>query len=217
MTAKNDSSLSSFVLDATRGTAVALQKGQRLSITNLQGNQVVDTWAVMQSDPFEYSSMEHTRSVNSNLFYALNMPVVSIYRRPMFTLTADTTPGRHDTLLCPCNAAIYRELGCETYHRSCTDNFHEALSEKGITLPFTPASLNLFMNVPITEAGELDRVPPRSVAGDVLQLRAEADIYVVLSACPQDITPINGASRQPADIGLDVSDDNAKSVPEEAK
>jgi len=217
MTAINDSSLSNFVLDATRGTAVALRKGQVLSITNLQGNQVVDAWAVMQSDPFEYSSMEHTRSVNSNLFFQLQMPVVSIYRRAMFTLVGDTTPGRHDTLLCPCNAAIYRELGCAQYHRSCTDNFHEALQEQGITLPFTPASLNLFMNVPITEAGELDRVPPRSVAGDVLQLRADADIYVVLSACPQDITPINGAQRQPADIGLSISNDNAKSVPEEAK
>jgi uncharacterized protein YcgI (DUF1989 family) len=217
MTARNDSSLSDFVLDAAHGTAVALQKGQVLSITNLQGNQVVDAWAVMQSDPFEYSSMEHTRSKNSNLFYELGMPVVSIYRRPMFTLVGDTTPGRHDTLLCPCNTAIYRELGCTEYHRSCTDNFHQALAEKSIELPFTPASLNLFMNVPISESGELDRVPPRSVAGDVLQLRAEADIYVVLSACPQDITPINGASRQPADIGLRVSNDNAKSVPEEAQ
>ena len=226
MTAKNDSFLSDFVLDATRGTAVALQKGQVLHITNLQGNQVVDAWAVMQSDPFEHSSMEHTRSFNSNLFYQLNMQVVSVYRQPMFTLVGDTTPGRHDTLLCPCNAAIYRELGCTEYHRSCTDNFHEALAEQGISLPFTPASLNLFMNVPITEAGELDRVPPRSVAGDVLQLRAEADIYVVLSACPQDITPINGASRQPADIGLAVSPSpfmtnvesvNAENVPEANK
>jgi len=222
MTAKNDASLSDFILDATRGTAVALQQGQVLSITNLQGNQVVDAWAVMQSDPFEYASMEHTRSVNSNLYFELNMSVVSIYRQPMFTLVGDTTPGRHDTLLCPCNAAIYRELGCTDYHRSCTDNFHEALAERGISLPFTPASLNLFMNVPITQAGELDRVPPRSVAGDVLQLRAEADIYLVLSACPQDITPINGASRQPADIGLAVTSsagDNsyAKTVPEGSK
>lgn len=223
MTANNDSFLSDFVLDATRGTAVALQKGQVLHITNLQGNQVVDAWAVMQSDPLEYSSMEHTRSYNSNLFYQLNMPVVSIYRQPMFTLVGDTTPGRHDTLLCPCNAAIYRELGCTEYHRSCTDNFHEALEKQGISLPFTPASLNLFMNVPITEAGELDRVPPRSVAGDVLLLRAEADIFVVLSACPQDITPINGASRQPAEIGLVVSSsfighaDHAETVPRRGK
>lgn len=94
MTAKNDASLSDFILDATRGTAVALQQGQVLSITNLQGNQVVDAWAVMQSDPFEYASMEHTRSVNSNLYFELNMPVVSIYRQPMFTLVGDTTPGR---------------------------------------------------------------------------------------------------------------------------
>ncbi|WP_413735982.1 DUF1989 domain-containing protein [Sodalis sp. RH21] len=206
MTAKNDPSLTEFTLAATRGTAVPLRQGQVLGIKNLHGNQVVDAWAVTQADPFEYSSMEHTRSVNSNLFYELGMAVVSNYRRPLFTLVGDTTPGRHDTLLCPCNAAIYRELGCVDYHRSCTDNFHEALAEHGVALPFTPASLNLFMNVPITATGALDRAPPRSVAGDVLQLRAECDIYLVLSACPQDITPINGASRRPADIGLAISD-----------
>lgn len=217
MTSQPDANLPDFILDATRGITVSLSRGQVVSIINIQGNQVVDTWAVMQSDPLEYSSMEHTRSVNSNLFYEEGMSVVSIHRRPMFTLIADSTPGRHDTLLCPCNLAIYRELGCSEYHRSCTDNFHEALEAKGIHLTFTPASLNLFMNVPISENGSLERVPPRSVAGDTLQLRAEADILLVLSACPQDITPINGASRKPADIGLSISDGTVIDFNKEAK
>ncbi|MFT4464964.1 MAG: DUF1989 domain-containing protein [Sodalis sp. (in: enterobacteria)] len=64
---------------------------------------------------------------------------------------------------------IYRELGCRDYHHSCTDNFHEALAAEGLSLPFTPASLNLFMNVPVAADGALDRVPPRSVAGDTLR------------------------------------------------
>ncbi|GAA3578566.1 urea carboxylase-associated family protein [Gibbsiella greigii] len=191
-----------MILAATEGIAVALGKGQALAIENIRGNQVVDAWAISQRDPFEYASMEHTRSVNSNLFLQLGMTVVSNYRAAMFTLVHDASPGRHDTLLCPCNAEIYRELGCTQYHRSCTDNFHAALNHLGITLPFTPASLNLFMNVPFQPDGALDRAPPRAKAGDTLVLKAEQDIWLVLSACPQDITPINGASRRPADIGL---------------
>lgn len=189
------------ILKATRGTAIRLRKGEAICIVNLHGNQVVDAWAVNMSDARECSALEHTRSINSNMFFDKGMTLVSNLRRPMLTLIDDTSPGRHDTLLCPCNGAIYKELGCTDYHRSCTDNFHEALAEQGLQCSYTPASLNLFMNVPVAEDGSVQRVPPRSKAGDSVTLLAEMDVMVVLSACPQDITPINGAGLQPSDIG----------------
>src|SRR5690606_37957571 len=102
--------------------------------------------------------------------------LVSNQRRPMFTVVEDTSPGRHDTLLCPCNQAIYRELGASADHRSCTGNLHEALAEEGLDIPFTPASLNLFMNVPVAADGSVDRVPPRTSPGDYVVLRAEMDL-----------------------------------------
>jgi len=188
------------ILKATKGTAIKLCKGEAISVINLHGNQVVDAWAVNLTDASECSALEHTRSINSNMFFEQGMTLVSNLRRPMLRLIEDSSPGRHDTLLCPCNAAIYQELGCTDYHRSCTDNFHEALAEQGIHCSYTPASLNLFMNVPVAEDGSVQRVPPRSKAGDRVTLLAEMDLMVVLSACPQDITPINGTGRQPSDI-----------------
>lgn len=188
------------ILKATKGTAIKLCKGEAISVINLHGNQVVDAWAVNLTDASECSALEHTRSINSNMFFEQGMTLVSNLRRPMLRLIEDSSPGRHDTLLCPCNAAIYQELGCTDYHRSCTDNFHEALAEHGIHCSYTPASLNLFMNVPVAEDGSVQRVPPRSKAGDRVTLLAEMDLMVVLSACPQDITPINGTGRQPSDI-----------------
>ena len=188
------------ILKATKGTAIKLCKGEAISVINLHGNQVVDAWAVNLTDASECSALEHTRSINSNMFFEQGMTLVSNLRRPMLRLIEDSSPGRHDTLLCPCNAAIYQELGCTDYHSSCTDNFHEALAEQGIHCTYTPASLNLFMNVPVAEDGSVQRVPPRSKAGDRVTLLAEMDLMVVLSACPQDITPINGTGRQPSDI-----------------
>ncbi|WP_311970919.1 urea carboxylase-associated family protein [Pseudomonas baltica] len=188
------------ILKATRGTAIELYKGEAIRITNLHGSQVVDTWAVNLLDSSECGALEHTRSINSNIFFETGMTLVSNLRRPMLTLIEDTSPGRHDTLLCPCNSAIYQELGCTDYHRSCTDNFHEALAERGVACSYTPASLNLFMNIPVADDGSVQRVPPRSRPGDSVTLLAEMDVLVVLSACPQDITPINGAERQPSDI-----------------
>ena len=191
-----------YTLKASHGLAIALKTGDRLHIQNRMGNQVVDTWAVSTENPFEYSALDQTRSLNSSIFIEIGMRLFSNLRRPMLTLVEDTSPGRHDTLLCPCSAAIYKELGCEDYHRSCSDNFHEALASVGVSLPFTPASLNLFMNVPISGDGTVDRLPPASRAGDVVTFLADMPVYVILSACPQDITVINGIDRRPSDIGV---------------
>lgn len=47
----------------------------------------------------------------------------------------------------PCVLAL-QILGCKEYHRSCTDNLYEGMSELGLTPPETPSPLNLWMNVP---------------------------------------------------------------------
>lgn len=200
-------------LAASHGTAIRLQSGQSVKITNTFGSQVVDTWVVSAQDPLEYSSMEHTRSVNSSIFLGPGQKIVSNRRAALMTMTADSSPGRHDTQLCPCSAELYQELNAAPDHRSCSGNFHEALSDIGLTLPFTPASLNLFMNVPITEDGQILRQPPISRAGDSVTLRAERDVILILSACPQDITPINGAECLPRDIAWQVLPAIATSLP----
>jgi uncharacterized protein YcgI (DUF1989 family) len=197
------SSAEIHVVPARHGKAVKVPAGATLKIATLVGTQVADTWA-FSADFSEYLSMDHTRSVNSNIFVDKGTRLVSNQRRLMLTVIDDTSPGRHDTLLCPCNAAIYREHGVTGYHRSCTDNLHEALREVGADIAFTPAAMNVFMNIPVAEDGSVTRLPPRSRPGDALFLRAEMNLVVVVSACPQDITPINGANRTPTDIQLEI-------------
>lgn len=198
---------------AGHGAAYRMLAGEVAIVTNSHGNQVVDAWAVAAADPSEMSSMDHTRSVNSNIFIERGMGVFSNRRRPMMTLVSDSAALRHDTLLCPCNADLYRQLGFEGFHRSCSGNFHEALAEKGIVAAQTPASLNLFMNVAVNADGSLDRHPPASAAGDHVALRAEMDLLLVLSACPQDITEINGVDRTPRDVAVQIVDEYKETAP----
>lgn len=198
--------LETQVIPASQGRAFRMRAGQFARITNTHGNQVVDTWAVAASDAAEVSSMDHTRSVNSNIFFTKGMSVQSSRRRSMLTMVADSAGVRHDTLLCPCSADLYQQLGCTGYHRSCTDNFHEALAQVDVEHTFTPASLNLFMNVPVGPDGTVDRLPPATTEGDGVVLRADMDLVLVLSACPQDITPINGAARTPQDVAVSITD-----------
>jgi uncharacterized protein len=193
-----------FVLWARHGKALSVDRGASVKVINIHGCQVVDTWAFTLTEPRQYSSMDHTRSVNSNIFANRGTMIVSDRREPMLLISEDSSPGRHDTLLCPCNGPVYRELGCSEYHRSCSDNLHEALSEFGIALSFTPASLNLFMNVPVADDGRVTREPPSARPGDHVVLTAQCDLLLVLSACPQDITPINGVARTPCDVLIEV-------------
>ena len=97
------------------------------------------------------------------------------------------------------NKEIYRELGCDDGHRSCESNLHEALSFIGLEIAVTPGPLNLFMNVPVASDGTIDRAPPLSRPGDLVTLQTVMDTIVVFSACPQDVTPINGAQCIPRD------------------
>lgn len=186
-------------IPAGRGVAIVLSSGSEIIVINTHGTQVLDTWAFNLDDPSEYMSMEHTRSRLSRLSPRTGDKLFSNRRRPILALLEDTSPGIHDTLLCACNKEIYRELGCDDGHRSCESNLHEALSFIDHEIALTPAPLNLFMNVPVAPDGTIDRVPPQSRPGDLVRLQTVMNTIIVFSACPQDVTPINGAQCIPRD------------------
>src|SRR5438445_448300 len=95
-------------------------------------------------------------------------------------------------LMAPCAMPRYGLLGVVGHHDNCRDNLHAALAELGLSIPTTPPSLNLFMNIPWTLDGCLAWGEPVSAPGSYAVFRAEMDLVIAFSACPQDILPING-------------------------
>lgn len=180
------------IVPARYGRALPLAAGQSIKVFSIHGTQVVDFWAVAAADPMEVLSMEHTRSVTSRIAPRAGDTLVSNRRRPMLFFAEDTSPGIHDTQLCACNRYLYEQLGCAAYHRNCEDNLQEALEQNGVSLPFTPAPFNLFMNVAVNADRSITRREPEARPGDYVRLRAEMDVIIAMSACPQDITVING-------------------------
>jgi uncharacterized protein len=189
-----------MIVPARRGRAVRVPLGATVEIINPAGSQVVDTWALRSSDLAEHLSMEHTRTTLGRMIPRVGDSLFSSARRPMLTLVADTSPGIHDTLIASCDAERYRMLGHVGYHDNCHDNFIAALAELGLTAPSVPAPLNLFMNVPWSPDGALRFEEPRSRPGDLVRLRAETDLIVVMSACPQDLVPVNGRDQRPTEV-----------------
>ena len=92
-------------------------------------------------------------------------------------------------------------------HRSCCDNFAEALAELSIVRRSpVPAPLNLFMNIPWDMDGNITFEPTVSAPGDSVLFRAEVDVIAIASACPMDIVPINGpGGGKPVDVELILS------------
>jgi uncharacterized protein YcgI (DUF1989 family) len=189
-------------LPARRGVAIRLQQGQTLKLINTHGQQVVDTWAFNAADLCEAMSMEHSRAYWLKLNPSEGDRLLTNKRQAILTLTEDTTPGVHDTLVAACDPTRYVQLGVVGHHDSCNENLFLALGRLGLKVQETPSPLNLFMNVPVYHDGRIEFAAPVSEPGQHVCLKAEMDAIVVLSACPQDITAVNGM--QPRDVHYSV-------------
>jgi uncharacterized protein YcgI (DUF1989 family) len=82
---------------------------------------------------------------------------------------------------------------------SCRDNFLLALARSGVGLGKRdlPANINFFMNVPVTEDGGLKFVDGVSAPGKYVEMRAEMDVVVLISNCPQLNNPCNAYNPTP--------------------
>ncbi|WP_300033862.1 urea carboxylase-associated family protein [uncultured Roseobacter sp.] len=186
-----------YTLPARCGIALRLRAGQQLRILNPSGHQVCDFWAFAAEDLSEHLSMAHLHTSLGSVFPRPGDALVSGLRRPLMTLTEDSSPGVHDTVVASCDPARYRDLGCAGYHDNCADNLRMALAAIGLQAPRVPAPFNIWMNVPIGADGSVHFAPPVSAPGDHVTLRAETPVIAVMSACPQDMTPVNGAGVAP--------------------
>ena len=193
-----------YTVPARQGRAVRLLRGERLRIHNPQGTQVCDFWAFCDAQMHEHLSMEHVRAWLSRTIPRVGDELVSNRRRPMLALLEDTSPGVHDTLIAACDLPRYRTLGVPHYHDNCCDNLRMALKAIGCHTDEVPSPLNLWMNNPVGVDGEIGWLPPVATAGDHVVLGALVDCIAVMSACPQDLVPVNGEDCVPMEITFDV-------------
>ena len=184
-----------IVVPASEGRGVRLRAGQRYRVVDLEGGQIGDMFAFNADDVSEYAAAEHTRVYNGRLFPKVGEHFVTNRRRPILLFEADTSPGIHDMMIAACDPPRYRELGVEGWHPSCQENLQKALAAVGITDADIPQPINIFQNTPVAADGTIGYALPVTRPGDFVQLRAEMDCWVVLTACAQDILPVPHPTR----------------------
>lgn len=189
-----------YNVPARCGVAVRVARGQRLEVINTHGTQVCDFWAFAADDPGEYLSMDHVHTDLGSIFPRDGDRLVSNLRRPLMRIARDTSPGIHDTVIACCDHHRYQALGCDDYHDNCADNLRMAMQAIGLAASCVPAPFNLWMNIPVAADGTIQWLPPVSSPGDAMHFEALEDVIAIMSACPQDVTPVNGADCAPCEL-----------------
>jgi hypothetical protein len=180
-----------------------LEQGQILRIVDLEGNQAVDTLFYNANNTEERYSAVDTIRAQGNIYLTTGTPLRSNLGAAMLTIIDDTC-GRHDTLggACSAESNTVRYALDKRYMHSCRDNFLLALArhDRGLSKRDLPSNINFFMNVPVSSDGALRFADGISAAGRYVQLRAQMDLLVLISNCPQLNNPCNAFNPTPIQI-----------------
>jgi uncharacterized protein YcgI (DUF1989 family) len=166
------------------GVAFELARGQRLRVIDPEGEQVADLLAYSRDDVGEVLSSGRSLDYASCIYLTTGHSLYSNRSNVMLRIVEDMV-GRHDFLLTPCSAEMFRIIyGDADPHRGCFGNLAAALAPHGVSPDFIPTAFNIFMNVPVDPAtGQLRVDPPLSRAGDHIVFEATMDLVIGLTAC----------------------------------
>jgi hypothetical protein len=172
------------IIPPQSGVAFILNKGQRLKVIDIEGQQVSDFICYNLNDKLEYLSGGRTIDYAEAIYLTKGHQFYSNRSNVMFTMVEDTV-GKHDFLLTPCSAEMFRIIyGHTEPHRGCFGNLREALKEYSIQPDNIPTCFNIFMNVPVDgTTGKISVLPPLSKAGDYVVLEASMDLIVGMTSC----------------------------------
>jgi urea carboxylase-associated protein 1 len=177
-----------------------IEAGQHFRIEDLEGNQAVDTFFYNSDDLSERYSVTDTILGQKNIYLTKGSVLRSNLGRPMLTIVEDTC-GRHDTLggACSTESNTVRYALEKRYMHACRQSFLKAIvnSDLGLSKRDIGSNINFFMNVPVTPEGGLTFADGISEAGRYVEMRAEMNVYVLISNCPQLNNPCNAYNPTP--------------------
>jgi len=177
------------MLPARGRTAFPVDRGQTVRVVDVDGQQVADFVCFRRPDTTEKLSVHNTALIQGTIHISTGHLLLSDRCGTLMTITADTC-GLHDLLAGSCSEGTNRWRYGVADTPNCRSNFEAALRPFGIPLNEVPYSFNIFMNVPIAD-GKIGIAEPISKAGDHVDLRAETDLLVAISNCPQERNPCN--------------------------
>lgn len=191
------------IIPPRSGVAFTINKGQKIKVVDVEGEQVSDLVCFNRHDTKEYLSSGRTIDYAETIFLTTGHPLYSNRSNVMLEIKEDMV-GRHDFLLTPCSAEMFRIIyGDEHPHRGCFGNLAAVLKPYNIEPDSIPVCFNVFMHVTVDgDTGKVAVLPPKSKPNDHVIFEAKMDLIVGMTACSAGMS--NNFSFKP--IGYRVID-----------
>lgn len=187
------------------GWAAEMTEGQVLRLT---ARTIIDFVAFDRRDYREAFDQAPTKEESGCIYLKCGHRMLSRSGAPLMTLIRDGFDGlgTHDLQFGMCSRARHQRAaaegrlgeylhggGMELPDHGCAENITWALEPWGIPYENIPSPVNLFQNMDIDQAtGRMKRTQIRPDAPVPLELRAERDLLVAFSACPDKASKTGG-------------------------
>jgi urea carboxylase-associated protein 1 len=178
--------------------SAVVRRGQTLTIVDVGGNQSGDCLLYNADDTAERYSVPDTIAWGGNIYVRTGTVLRSCLGNPMATVVANEI-DRQDTIggACGKESNTLRYGHHTAAEHGCRENFLAEAAKYGMGVRDIVSNLNWFMNVPVEADGSLGIVDGISGPGKRVAFRAEMDVLVIVSNCPQMNNPCNNFNPTP--------------------
>jgi len=172
-------------------SAFTLQKGDVLRLVDIEGKQVPDLVCFNANDRSDRLSQSNSQLLNKRRDLVRGNVLYSVKCNPMLTITdySNEVSFAYGSM---CSEGLNRLRYGVSNTRNCRENFELALKPWSVESSEIPDAFVPFMLVEVGSDGAMEIAEPTTVAGDYYDLRAEMDLVVAVSNCPQELNPCNG-------------------------
>jgi urea carboxylase-associated protein 1 len=186
------------VVAARAPWSAVISRGDILTIVDVGGNQSGDCLLYNAHDTDERYSVPDTIAWSGNVYVRTGTVLRSNEGNPLATVVANEI-DRQDTIggACGKESNTLRYGHHTAAEHGCRENFLAEAAKYGMGARDIVSNLNWFMNVPIEADGTLGIVDGISGPGKRVAFRAEMDILVLVSNCPQMNNPCNDFNPTP--------------------
>jgi uncharacterized protein len=185
-----------WIIPAREYSAFTMRCGQTLRFVDIEGKQVPDIVCLNEHDLSEHLNMGNSLLLNKRRELRREDVLYSVICNPMMTIVGYSNEESY-SYGPMCSEELNRIRYGVPGTRNCRDNFAMALAPWGFKRNQIPNAFVPFMRVEVEPDGTMEIKEPTSCPGDFYDLRAEMDLLVAVSNCPQERNPCNGFKPTP--------------------
>jgi hypothetical protein len=188
-----------WIIPAKEYSAFTMRRGQTLRFVDIEGQQVPDLVCFNEHDLTEHLNMGNSLLLNKRRELREGDVLYSVICNPMMTIAGYSNEESY-SYGPMCSEELNRIRYGVPGTRNCRNNLAMALAPHGFNPRNIPNAFVPFMRVEVGPDGAMEIKEPTSGAGDFYDLRAEIDLLVAVSNCPQERNPCNGFNPTPMGI-----------------